>query len=130
MNIDGDAYDPFPKTGYVRQFKNAILKQFTKFLKKYPDVPKQDALYKFIELAAEAEKRFKPELGYSFWTFCKPYLKGAYRELVEKERKYQKHIVDMDPGLAERINVRAATGRAFDPHGEMPRAIVSVVDCR
>ena len=85
-NINNDpAYDPFPKTGYVRQFKNAILAKLTKFLKKNPGVDKQDALFKFIELAVDAEKRFKPELGNSFWTYCEPYLMGAYRELVRRK---------------------------------------------
>ena len=36
-NINNDpAYDPFPKTGYVRQYKNAILAELTKFLEEKP----------------------------------------------------------------------------------------------
>lgn len=102
-NIKNDPnYDPFPKTGLVRQFKNAILGELTLFLKKYPKVSKQDALFKFVELAIDAEKRFKPELSYSFWTFCRPYLKGAFRELVDKERKY-------DQGLIHKVLIRASS---------------------
>jgi hypothetical protein len=68
-NIKNDpVYNPFPQSGLVKQFEPYIRKVVTQFAKAYPHTPRQDLLFRAIELAFAAEKTFKPELGFSFAT--------------------------------------------------------------
>jgi hypothetical protein len=78
------AYDPFPKTGLVAQYKPAILKEVGKYIAKYPGANFDHALAEAVRLAMRAEERFKPELGNSFWTFLQPHLKGLNRFIQQE----------------------------------------------
>jgi hypothetical protein len=51
-NIKADsAYDPFPKTGLVKQFEPNIRGVVGEFAKHYPQVRYQDFLFGAVELA-------------------------------------------------------------------------------
>jgi hypothetical protein len=67
-NIKDEIFDPFPKTGLVKQFEQYIRKVVGEFAKAYPRVSRQDFEFRAVELALAAEKTFKPGLGYSFAT--------------------------------------------------------------
>ena len=69
---------------------------------------KQDALFKLVELAVEAEKRFKPELGHSFWTYCQYVIRAATRDLVVKEQKHQSILVHRSPVPREQSDAERA----------------------
>ena len=63
-NIKNDpAYNPFPKSGLVKQYERYIRGVVAEFCRRYPTVRRDDFLYRAIELANAAEKTFKPELG-------------------------------------------------------------------
>ena len=63
-NIKNDpAYNPFPKTGLVKQYESYIRGVVGEFCKRYPGIRRDDFLHRAIELAHAAEKTFKPELG-------------------------------------------------------------------
>src|SRR5262249_22922102 len=47
--------------------------------KRYPWLPFNEILVEAIRLARIAERRFKPELGYDFATFCGTWLRGLSR---------------------------------------------------
>ena len=66
---DDPAYDPFPKTGLVKQFEPYIRGVVDDFGKHYPDIRRQDFLFRAVELAIVAERTFKPERGFSFATY-------------------------------------------------------------
>ena len=55
-------YDPFPKSGLVKQYEPFIRSEVSKFCKRYPNVRRQDLLVEAIRLASRAEQLFKPEL--------------------------------------------------------------------
>jgi hypothetical protein len=58
------AYDPFPRSGLVKQFEPFIRKEVGKFCKRYPKLRRDDVLFEAIRLALTAEKKFNPKLGY------------------------------------------------------------------
>ena len=62
-NIKNDpAYNPFPKSGLVKQYEPYIRGVVGEFTKRYPQV------HRAIELAFAAEKTFKPEFGFKLAT--------------------------------------------------------------
>jgi hypothetical protein len=78
-NIKADpAYDPFPKSGLVKQYERFIRKQVAKFREQFPWVSYDAVLIEAVRLADQAAKRFNPALGYDFSTFLIPYLKKLY----------------------------------------------------
>jgi hypothetical protein len=95
---DEPEYDPFPKTGLVREYEPFIRKRVTTFCKAYPAVRRQDALIEAVKIAVEVEAKFKPELGYDFSTFLRGHLKGLKRILVDKEQAYSKHLIHVPDG--------------------------------
>jgi hypothetical protein len=62
-------YDHFPKSGLVKQYEPFIKKWCGNFAGQYPHLEMADILSDAVAIAFEAEKKFKPELGYSF-RFC------------------------------------------------------------
>jgi hypothetical protein len=72
------AYDPFPKSGLVKQYERFIRKRVSKFCEEFPWVSYDNALIEAVRLADQAAKRFNPDLGYDFSTFLLPYLKKLY----------------------------------------------------
>jgi len=87
---DDPAYDPFPKTGLVKQFEPYIRKVVGEFAKAYPRVRHQDFLFRAVELALAAEKTFRPELG-SFATYLGDFSHdGRLKELHRLHDKLEK----------------------------------------
>jgi hypothetical protein len=72
-------YDPFPKSGLVKQYEPFIRKHVNEFCRRYPQLQRDGVLFEAVRIAAGAEKRFKPELGYDFSTFLRNHLKGLER---------------------------------------------------
>jgi hypothetical protein len=79
-------YDPFPKSGLVKQYQPFILRGVTKFCRQYPGLSRQEVLFRAVELSLAAEKAFKPELGYDFSTLLRHRLKELHRLHDEEER--------------------------------------------
>jgi len=66
-NIKNDpAYNPFPKSGLVKQYEPYIRKVGAEFCRRYPDIRRDDFLYRAIELANAAEKTSSPTWGMIF----------------------------------------------------------------
>jgi hypothetical protein len=79
---DNQTYDPFPKTGLVKQFEPYIRGVVDDFAKHYPDVRRQDFLFRAVELAITAERTFKSERGFSFATYLGGFKsRGRLKEL-------------------------------------------------
>jgi hypothetical protein len=89
------AYNPFPKTGLVKQFEPRIRNAVNKFCKNYPQLRRQDVLFRAVELAIAAERTFKPELGFSFATHADYRLKELHRlhEKQEHDNPHTKRVV-------------------------------------
>jgi hypothetical protein len=103
-----DAYDPFPKTGLVKQYEPFIRKQVGEFCERYPRVSRDDALIEAVKIAVEFEPKFNPELGYDFSTPLRWHLKGLKRILVDDEQDYNKRLIHANDGevsdeLAKRV---------------------------
>jgi len=94
-NIEAkEAYDPFPKSGRVKEYEPFIRKWVTtRFCRRYPDVNPQEALCEAVKLAIEFEPKFKPESGCDFSTPLRHRLKGLKRILVDKEQKHSHRTV-------------------------------------
>ncbi len=85
-NIKGDpAYDPFPKSGLVKQYEPFIRDYVHDFCKRYPGLNRQRVLFRAVEIALAAEKAFKPALGHSFATYAGHRLKELHRLHDEDE---------------------------------------------
>ena len=74
-----NAYDPFPKSGLVKQYEPFIRKHVSEFCQRYPQLQREGVLFEAVRIAAGVEKRFKRELGYDFSTFLRNHLKGLER---------------------------------------------------
>src|SRR5262249_22813201 len=96
-------YDPFPKSGLVKQYEPFIRKEAGEFCKRYPGLRRDDVLFEAIRLAVAAEKAFKPERGYDFATLLRHHLKGLHR-FAEREAKL--HSMRVSDVLSERENER------------------------
>jgi hypothetical protein len=92
-NIKNDpVYNPFPKSGLVKQYEPYIRKVVGQFAKAYPQISHQDLLFRAIELALAAEKTFKPELGFDFSTFPGGFeRKGRLKELHRLSDEFERH---------------------------------------
>jgi RNA polymerase sigma factor (sigma-70 family) len=94
-NIKADsAYDPFPKSGLVKQYERFIRKRVAKFREEFPWTSYDDVLIEAVKLADQAAKRFNPGLGYDFSTFLIPYLKKLYA--MQEEEKGWSHATPTD----------------------------------
>ena len=100
-------YDPFPKSGLVRQYEPFIRKRVGEFCKRYPGLQRDGVLFEAIRIAQKAEKKFKPELGNDFSTFLEPYLKGLNR-YAKKET---------EPDYARWLPEEKRSNREFDEAG-------------
>jgi hypothetical protein len=88
------AYDPFPKTGLVKQYEPFIRTWVADFCQQFPWVNHGDVLVEAVLQADKAAKRFKPELGHDFSTLCGLYLKKLYA--MQEEEKGWSHAAPTD----------------------------------
>lgn len=72
------AYDPFPKSGLVKQYEPFIRKWVGEYCKSFPQQRYDDVLIQVVGLAALAAQRFSPTLGYDFSTLLRHYFKKVY----------------------------------------------------
>jgi hypothetical protein len=94
-NIKADpAYDPFPKSGLVKQYERFIRKRVSKFCEEFPWVNYDNVLIEAVKLADQAAKRFNPALGYDFSTLLIPYLKKLYA--MQEEETGWSHAAPTD----------------------------------
>jgi hypothetical protein len=89
MKSKAKAYDPFPKTGKVKEYEPFIRKLVGEFCKQYPLVQREHALIEAVKLAMEFESsKWDPSLGHDFSTPLRWHLKGLKRILVDRERAH------------------------------------------
>jgi hypothetical protein len=81
---DGPAYDPFPRSGLVKQYEPLIRDTVAKFCKRYPRVNRDDALAEAVLLAHKAADKFDPSRGIKFGTPLILYLR-ALPKMFEEE---------------------------------------------
>jgi DNA-directed RNA polymerase specialized sigma subunit len=98
------AYDPFPKSGLVKQYEPFIRKHVGEFCKRYPEPQRDGVLLEAIRIASNTEKRFKPELGHDFSTPLRHALKGL--------RRYAKR--ETEPDYARWLPEEKRSNREFD----------------
>ena len=98
------AYDPFPKSGLVKQYEPFIRKHVGEFCKRYPGLQRDGVLLEAIRIACNTEKRFKPELGHDFSTPLRHALKGLNR-YAKKET---------EPDYARWLPEEKRSNREFD----------------
>jgi hypothetical protein len=118
-NIKNDkAYDPFPRTGLVKEYEPFIRARVADFCKQYPLVDYQIALFEAVKIAVEYEPKFKPELKFDFSTPLRWELKGLKRKLVDKEQAHNKHLIHAKDGEVseEILKQRAADDAAAALH--------------
>jgi hypothetical protein len=79
-NIKADpGYDPFPKSGLVKQYEPFIRKYVGGFCERYPGLQRDGVLFEAVAIATKVEQAFKPELGHDFSTPLRHALKGLHR---------------------------------------------------
>jgi hypothetical protein len=117
-----NAYDAFSKSGLVKQYEPFIRTEVAEFCKKYPRLNREHILIEAVRLALDAEKKFKPELGYDFSTLLRHYLKGLHR-FAEKEEAFNIPITailsDADRA-AEKLRKEQEEAEAKTPEGHFP----------
>jgi hypothetical protein len=110
----------FPPSGLLWQYKPFILSETRKYSDQYRlpfDVVLDEAVY----LAAIAEKKFNPSLGYDFSTLARCWLKGLHR-FCQKEYRQNNHWVlllehpQRGPEPTDRYRARLEYG---DDHGRI-----------
>ena len=84
---DDPAYDPFPKSGLVKQNESDIRDYVKDFCRHYPHLNPQGVLFRAVELAIAAEQAFKPGRA-SFKTYLAYRLKELHR-LHDQEERHQ-----------------------------------------
>ena len=84
---DDPVYDPFPKSGPVKQYEQFIRDEVDRFCKRYPQLRPPDVLFRAVELSIAAERTFKPALG-TFGTHVGHRLKELHR-LHDQEERHQ-----------------------------------------
>jgi RNA polymerase sigma factor (sigma-70 family) len=110
------AYDPFPKSGLVKDYEPFIRKHVGEFCKRYPQLKRDDVLIEAVLIAIKAEPRFKPELGYDFSTFLRHELKRLNR-FAEQEQKLQRLNVDILDGGFQKEQEAKEAEEAKTPEG-------------
>jgi hypothetical protein len=88
------AYDPFPKSGLVKQYEPFIRARVAKFCEQFPWLRYDDVLIEAVRLADGAAKRFNPDLGHDFSTLLGHYLKKLYA--MQEEEKGWTHAAPTD----------------------------------
>src|SRR5215831_3733113 len=111
------AYDPFPRSGLVKQFEPFIRKEVGKFCKRYPKLRRDDVLFEAIRLALTAEKKFNPKLGYDFSTPLRHHLKGLHRFAEREARLHRVNVALVDDGFQKAQEAKEAK-EAKTPDGK------------
>lgn len=94
-NIKADSsYDPFPKSGLVKQYEPFIRARVSKFCEQFPWISYDDVLIEAVRLAVQAAGHFNPDLGHDFTTLLRHYLKKLYA--IQEEEKGWSHAAPTD----------------------------------
>lgn len=97
---DGLPYDPFPKTGLIKQYEPLIRDTVAKFCKRYPQVNREHALAEAVRLAQKAADNFDPSRGTKFGTPLILYLR-ALPKMFEEETGWSHSDPSLEIGKAE-----------------------------
>src|SRR5262245_2582498 len=90
-------YDPFPKTGLVKQYEPFIRAFVGRFCRQWPLVDYQRALIEAVKIAMEFEPKFDPAIAKDFSTPLRWELRSLKRILVDKELRYDsKRLIHVD----------------------------------
>jgi DNA-directed RNA polymerase specialized sigma subunit len=90
--------------GLVRDYAHFIYRRAVKFSKRYPWLPFNEILAEAERLARIAERRFEPERGYDFATFCGSWLKGLSRFAKRHPNNTSRKNRNEFPGAVHRID--------------------------
>jgi hypothetical protein len=60
---DARPYDPFPKTGLVKQYEPFIRNYVQNFCNGYPGLDREYVLFEAVKIAVQAEKAFKADIA-------------------------------------------------------------------
>ena len=91
------AYDPFPKSGLVKQYEPFIRSYVGEFCKKYPEIRHEDFLAEAVRIALAFEPKFRPERGYDFSTPLRGHLMGLHRFAKKAGPEYVHYNTGADP---------------------------------
>jgi hypothetical protein len=114
---DDRTYDPFPKSGFVKQYEPFIRKTVGEFCKKYPLLRREDLLAEAVRIALLVEQKFKPELGNDFSTFLRHGLRGLHR-LAEQEASLRRVQVALLDGGFQKAQEDEEAREAKTPDGK------------
>src|SRR5262245_14942708 len=115
---DEKSYDPFPRTGLVKQYEPFIRAFVGRFCKQYPLVDYQRALLEAVKIAVEFEPTVNPETGYDFSTPLRQHLQGLKRILVDRELRHSARAIHTPDGEVseELVKQRIADDMAAAEH--------------
>jgi hypothetical protein len=110
------AYDPFPKSGPVKDYEPFIRKKAGEWHKKYRWLRYDEILFELVQIAVKVEPKFKPELGYQFSTFLEPYFQRIHR-LAEREARLRHINVELLDGGFQKAQEAEDAKEAKTPEG-------------
>ena len=116
-------YDHFPKSGLVKQYEPFIKKWCSNFAGRYPHLEMADILSDAVAIAFEAEKKFKPELGYDFSTLLRYHLLGMHRSAQRATGEQQSRAMSDADYAHEMALDKPPTPVLELPGGKRPRLI-------
>jgi hypothetical protein len=132
-------YDPFPKSGLVKQNEPFIRKRVHEFCRQNPGLNRQQVLFRAVEIAIGAESAYKPERG-SFATYLIWRLKELHRLYDEDDRGTPIHCAkgelaqDKAEERGEKVELNFSGGNngarlKFDLQWWLPRLGSAIVNC-
>jgi hypothetical protein len=81
---DDPAYDPFPKSGLIKDYEPLIRDKVAQFCKRYPRANRDHVFSEAVLLAHKALQRFDLDRGYKFGTLLILYLRGLPKMFEEE----------------------------------------------
>jgi hypothetical protein len=93
-------YDPFPKTGPIKDYEPLIRDRVVKFCKLYPHARPANVLNEAVLLAQKALDKFDPARGWKFGTLLILYLRGLPK-MFEEERGWSHSDPSLELGEQE-----------------------------
>src|SRR5215471_16050772 len=85
-NIEAaDFRDPFPKSGYTKQYEPYIRGYVGDFCRDYPGAAYEEVLSNAVLISVLVEPNFKPALGYDYSTYLRTALDRQLPRLFYKD---------------------------------------------
>jgi hypothetical protein len=122
---DEPPYDPFPKTGLVKQYEPFVRNHVQRFCNAHPGLNREHVLFRAVEIALQAEKAFRAGVA-TFPTYLIHRLKELRRLQDEEEKGQSTPIFRTEQDIAaERTAERGEEVTAdFDRSNSGERVII------